>query len=54
MNNNELPVNPSTIPAPPRNISQPAQTEGVDAVPVVENAPIEALPVIEEEEGNGA
>ena len=54
MNNNELPINPPIIPAPPRNISQLAQTEGVDAVPVVENTPIKALPVIEEKEENSA
>ena len=54
MNNSELPVNQPIVPAPPRNASQPAQTEGVDVNPVVENAPIIALPIIEEEEGNGA
>ena len=52
--NNEVLANPSIVPALPGSTSQPAHTQDVNMNLAAETVPIEALPVIDEEEADGA
>ena len=51
--NNEVLPNPPIVPALPRSTSQPAHTQSVNTNLAAETVPIEALPIIDEEEADG-
>ena len=53
MNNKAL-ANPPIVPALLGSTSQPAHTQGINMNLAAETVPIEALPVIDKEEADGA